>query len=360
MHIAEIISVGTELLFGEITDTNAAFLAKELTARGILVAHKCVVGDDVSSLQAAITQALDRADLVILGGGLGPTADDLTREAIAAALNETPREDEALLSWLEGVFASRGRTMSPLNRKQTWLIPSARPLHNHCGTAPGWWVTVKDSSKVVVALPGPPREMKTMWYREVLPRLPLFDHFQTTLHTLGLGESDLAERLLTLTLEDGVMLGTYARATGVDVRLSGRDEAAVSLATKQARTLLADWIWGENDDHLNDVLANKLAGRSLGIIDSLGGALVAGLYEQAIPFEGIVTSRQSLSPQTDILLHAFLQDNQDGAVQLQVTGSDLGSRSLILQGAPDPTRITLAALNLLFSFLSSPVSQEKP
>lgn len=116
---AEIISVGTELLFGEIADTNAAFLAAELVARGVTLERKTVLGDHLPHLTEAIVLALSRADLVILGGGLGPTDDDLTREAIAAVLHETPAEDAALLAWLEGLYAARGREMPQKNRKQT-------------------------------------------------------------------------------------------------------------------------------------------------------------------------------------------------------------------------------------------------
>ena len=174
MPIAEIISVGTELLFGEIVDSNAAFLARELGARGVTLHRKTVVGDNLDRLRAAIELALGRADLLLLGGGLGPTDDDLTREAIAAALNETPQVDEAQLTHLRGLFEARGRAMPDLNRKQAWLIPSAEALPNPVGTAPGWFVrtTWNGQPKLIAALPGPPREMRRMWTEQVLPRLP--------------------------------------------------------------------------------------------------------------------------------------------------------------------------------------------
>ncbi|MCD0166134.1 competence/damage-inducible protein A, partial [Deinococcus sp. 12RED42] len=217
MLLAEIISVGTELLFGEIVDSNAAFLARELGTRGVTLHRKTVLGDNLTRLTDAIGTALDRADLVILGGGLGPTDDDLTREAIAATLNETPIEEPAQLAHLRGLFESRGRTMPDINRKQAWLIPSAEALPNPVGTAPGWFVrTTRGTPKLLVALPGPPREMQRMWREQVLPRLPLpaaaLEH--TTIHTQGIGESTVAELLGDLTRQANPSVATYARATG--------------------------------------------------------------------------------------------------------------------------------------------------
>ena len=127
---AEIISVGTELLLGEIVDTNAAFIARELAARGVTLQRKATVGDNLERISGLIREALTRADLVVLGGGLGPTDDDLTRESIAAVAGESPAEDPDLLAWLDDLFTSRGRVMAPINRKQTWLIPSAQALPN--------------------------------------------------------------------------------------------------------------------------------------------------------------------------------------------------------------------------------------
>ena len=218
MLLAEIMSVGTELLFGEIVDSNAAFLARELVARGVTLQRKSVLGDNLGRVTDAIRLALSRADLVILGGGLGPTDDDLTREAIAAALNETPTEDPGLISWLEGLYTSRGRVMPQINRKQAWLIPSAEALPNPVGTAPGWFV--RTGGKLIVALPGPPREMHRMWREQVLPRLPLPDSalHAVTLHTQGIGESNVAEILGELTRAANPSVATYARRTGVERR----------------------------------------------------------------------------------------------------------------------------------------------
>ncbi len=273
MLIAEIISVGTELLFGEILDSNAAFLARELGQRGVTLHRKSVLGDNLARLSQAISLALTRADIVILGGGLGPTDDDLTREAIADALKETPSEDPELLTWLEGLYTSRGRVMPQINRKQAWLIPSATALANPIGTAPGWFV--QTGGKIIIALPGPPIEMQKMWHEQVLPRLPLPSQalVSTTIHTQGIGESNLAELLGDLTKTANPSVATYARKMGVDVRVAASastPEEANTLANpvlEQVRELLKRWTWGEDDDTLTGVLNNALAGRSLGIIE---------------------------------------------------------------------------------------------
>ncbi len=296
MLIAEIISVGTELLLGEITDSNAAFLARELAARGVVLHRKTVVGDNLPRLEEAIHTALSRADLVILGGGLGPTEDDLTREGIAAALNETPTEDPALLAWLEGLYASRGRPMPGVNRKQTWLIPSAEALPNPNGTAPGWFV--RNGGKFIVALPGPPREMHRMWREQVLPRLPLPDHalHTTTIHTHGIGESNVAELLGNLCLAANPSVATYARRTGVDIRVAASAPSEAEARTlaapvlEQVRAKLAQWTWGENTDTLAGKLNQMLNGRTLGVIEAgSAGTLCTLLADQPAFLDAAVT-----------------------------------------------------------------------
>ncbi|WP_019586392.1 CinA family nicotinamide mononucleotide deamidase-related protein [Deinococcus apachensis] len=300
MPLAEIISVGTELLLGEIVDSNAAFLARELAARGVTLHRKTVLGDNLNRVSEGIRLALSRADLVIVGGGLGPTDDDLTREAIAAVLGETPTEDPDLLAWLEGLYTSRGRVMPQVNRKQAWLIPSAEALPNPVGTAPGWFVRTK--GKFIVALPGPPREMHRMWREQVLPRLPLPDQalYAVTLHTQGIGESNLAELLGDLTKAANPSVATYARKTGVDVRV-----AASAPTGEQARTLaapvletvrgaLARWTWGEDGDTLAGAVTRRLEGRTLGVVEAgSGGALSLLLADEPGFLDAAVTENHA-------------------------------------------------------------------
>ena len=296
MLLAEIISVGTELLFGEIVDSNAAFLARELGARGVTLHRKTVVGDNLGRVTEAVSLALSRADLVIVGGGLGPTDDDLTREAIAAAVGETPAEDPELLAWLRGLYESRGRVMPEVNRKQAWLIPSAEALPNPVGTAPGWFV--RQGQKMIVALPGPPREMHKMWREQVLPRLPLPTQapVHTTIHTQGIGESNVAEILGDLTRQANPSVATYARKTGVDLRVAAsapsEAEARALLAPllEQVRGLVARWTWGEDSTTLAGAVSERLARRTLGVIEAgSAGSLCTLLADEAAFHDAAVT-----------------------------------------------------------------------
>ena len=191
---AELLAVGSELTNGETRDTHGGDLARELTALGVVVSRLSALPDDLAVVTDAILQAMARSDLVVTTGGLGPTPDDLTREAIAAALGLELQEDLARLAWLRDRFERRGRPMAEANRKQAWLIDGATALPNPNGSAPGWWVQRPDGG-VIVALPGPPLELHPMWRDEVLPRLRErglgADRAVRTLRLTGVGESNL-------------------------------------------------------------------------------------------------------------------------------------------------------------------------
>ena len=167
---AVILSIGSEIAVGETRDTNAGELARSLSAEGVRVLRLIALPDDLQLVSRAFADASSDADLVISTGGLGPTPDDLTREAIAAVLGETPAVDPDQERWLRELWARRHMPFPEANLKQAWLIPSARAIANPNGTAPGWWVDVA-SGRVVVAMPGPPREMRAMWADRVRPRL---------------------------------------------------------------------------------------------------------------------------------------------------------------------------------------------
>jgi len=170
MERAEILGVGTELLYGETLDTNTAEIARSLKPYALKVERTLRVADEVAPLAREVEEAFARARLVVLSGGLGPTPDDVTREAVALALGEPLELDEAVLGEIEAFFRARGRAMPEANRKQAMRIPSATGLKNPRGTAPGWWV--RKGGKDLVLLPGPPPEWRPMW-QEVLPRLGL-------------------------------------------------------------------------------------------------------------------------------------------------------------------------------------------
>ena len=227
---AELLAVGSELTTGETRDTNGGELARSLALQGVAVRRILALPDELAAVTGAFVEALAAADLVVATGGLGPTPDDLTREAVAAAVGEVPAIDPDQEAWLRGLFGRRGIDLLAQNLKQAWLIPSATAIPNPNGTAPGWWVDRPDG-RVAVLLPGPPRELRPMWRDWVLPRLRergLGDgRLVRTLRTYGIGESHVAERLGEPMLRAAnPVVATYARADWLDVRVSAVDECA--------------------------------------------------------------------------------------------------------------------------------------
>src|SRR5919197_1751685 len=223
---AEILSVGTELLLGQIVDTNANYLAQQLPALGLDLYYVSQIGDNQRRLAEAIRRALERSDVVITTGGLGPTEDDLTREAIAEVMGETPEVQPELERQLREFFARRGRTMPDRNVKQATTIPSGTYLPNPIGTAPGWWVERDGGSKVIASMPGVPHEMRKMWEEQVLPRLA---HRITggiivsrVLKLVGIGESHAEEALGDLTRSTNPTLATYAKSDGIHLRVTAK------------------------------------------------------------------------------------------------------------------------------------------
>jgi len=288
--IAELLSVGTELLLGEIIDTNSTFLAQDLARRGVDILWSQRVGDNLERVKLALERALGRSDVVVMGGGLGPTDDDLTREAIAAVLGETPEVDAELEKVLRERFLAYGmRAFPEKNLKQAWLITSAEALPNPLGTAPGWFVRTKveGQPRWIVALPGPPREMRPMWLGEVVPRLelPPAALYSKTFKTHNIGESSVAERLGELTGGANPSVATYAKRDGVQVRVAAKadtPEAAKARAAEvegRVRKLLEDKLWGEDDDELAAVVLAALVeqGRTLAAMESLTGGLVGDM-----------------------------------------------------------------------------------
>jgi nicotinamide-nucleotide amidase len=282
---AELLSIGTELTVGETRDTNSSELARSLTGMGVEVRHIEAIPDDLTEVRDAFTTALGRADLVVSTGGLGPTPDDLTREAIAAVLGETPAVDPELETWLRGLWARRGIEMPPMNLKQAWLIPSAEALPNDNGTAPGWWIGRRDG-RVIVALPGPPREMRPIWESDVLPRLRArragAQVATRTLRLAGIGESAVADLLgEELLRASNPIVATYARAEAVDVRISARGEGAEALVertTDQVRSLLAEHVWAEGETTWSGAIGSALAERgwTCSVVEiGTGGSLAA-------------------------------------------------------------------------------------
>jgi nicotinamide-nucleotide amidase len=279
--IAELLSIGTELLRGEIVDTNATYFASQLPLLGIELQRITTVGDDLEQLSEILRQALKRADVIITSGGLGPTEDDLTREAIAATLGETLAIDTELEKNLRQMFSRSGREMPPHNIKQVMIIPSAHALSNPRGTAPGWWVEKND--KVIVTLPGPPREMTLMWQNEVVPRLkarfPTKPILSCTIKTFFVPEATVAQLVEPFFNIDNPTLGIYAKPDGIQVRLIAHGDNAKELLDDSERKiieLLSPYVWGKNDDTLPGLVGQWLVKNKLTLAtieDATGGLL---------------------------------------------------------------------------------------
>ena len=399
---AELLSIGTELTVGETRDTNAGDLARDLTRRGVVIERMTALPDDLDAVAAAFTAALERADLVVSTGGLGPTPDDLTREAIATCLGEEPSVDAELDAWLRDLFSRRNVDFPESNTKQAWLIPSATAIPNDNGTAPGWWVD-GPHGKVVVALPGPPREMRPMWDGWVLPRLaerglgrPIVSR---TLRLTGIGESAVAARLGDLLLAGSrPMVATYARADAVDIRIwthaeapgepeapdaaaaaLGEAEAMVAATEAQIRTAVGEHVWGLGNATWPGALAEELDGNGwrLGAVEiGLRGALLAllgeGLAERLAFGETLLerpahagnratleelAARMRELGSCDVGLAAEARERGgDTAVSVAVVhpgGEHKETRVVFLGGAQGRSRAAIAAASILLSRLRS-------
>ena len=323
---AEIFAIGTELLMGELTDANSAWLAARLPALGIELRRVSLLGDHLTTLSDAMAQALQRVDLIITTGGLGPTQDDLTREAMAAALHETPTVHAETLQTIERYFQQRGRDMPAPNIKQAHCIPSSQFLPNPYGSAPGWWV--EKQGKILVALPGPPAEMHPMWDEQVAPRLSQIATGSITLtrtiKTMGLSEAAVDVKLAASFGQENPYLGIYAKADGIHLRIIARARDTATAQTLihpvEAAIMgqLAPYVWGYDEETPAQAVGRGLMerGATLATMESGTGGYLANTLTDMTDSEayfkgGIVVARPTLD-----LPHGLPPDvlHQDGTV----------------------------------------------
>lgn len=269
---AEIVTIGTELLLGEIIDTNSAWIAQQLTTIGLNLYYTTTVGDNLGRVADVLRHALARSDVVITTGGLGPTVDDVTREAVARATGRDLTLDEDLVQEIARFFARRGYTMTANNRKQATLPRGATVIHNPVGTAPAF--AVEHEGHVIICLPGVPHEMKHLMESDVLPflreRFGLRGIIKSrVLRTCGIGESAIDARIGDLMRLANPTVGTAAHPGQTDVRITVKadsvEEADALIAPLEAalRARIGEYVFGVDRDTIGDVLAALLAERGL-------------------------------------------------------------------------------------------------
>jgi nicotinamide-nucleotide amidase len=287
---AEILAVGEELLSPGRVETNSLYLTEKLAAIGVPVGFRGIVGDEEGAIAAAIGNALERSKLVLVSGGLGPTDDDRTRDAACRALGISMRLDEGILEGLRQRFAKRGIEMPEVNRKQAMVPEGASVLENRRGTAPGLFIESSQASqgRIVVLLPGPPRELEPMFEEQVLPRLRgvAGGVFYRTrkLWVAGLPESSVEQEIVSTYRAYENPLTTILAAPGqVEIRLTARGrsaEAADALNEElllKLRAILGEHVFSEREESLEAVVGSLLleAGMRIAVAESITGGLIA-------------------------------------------------------------------------------------
>lgn len=282
---AQILSVGTEILLGNIVNTNSWYLSNELALLGVGVYRHVTVGDNPDRLKQAVSDAFEEADMLITTGGLGPTQDDLTKETICEYFGMEPVLHEPSWNQLNAFFKRIGRPMVDSNKKQALFPAQALVLANPNGTAPG--CILEKDGKIAVMLPGPPREMKPMFENHVKPFLEKrqdFTLYSRTLRLLGIGESAMEKKIVDLIdMQSNPTIAPYAKDYDVTIRITARAESeddALELINPCADKIydrLGDYIYGEDDDSIEKVIAEKLIKNSLKMVtaESCSGGLIA-------------------------------------------------------------------------------------
>ena len=271
MATAEIVAIGSELLLGQIVDTNSAWMAQRLTALGVDLYFKSVVGDNPVRMKEVISRALARADIVITSGGIGPTQDDLTREIVAEVTGRKLVQDAGMLAQVEEHFRRRSRPMTPNNIRQSYMPEGAIPIKNPNGTAPSF--IVEDPRGVIYSLPGVPVEMKWLFEYEVEPYLRRKFNLAEVIHyrvlkIIGIGESAVDDKVGHLIANSkNPTVGVLALPGQVDVRIAAkaanRDEAMKMIAPVEAevRRLLGNAIFAADDETMEHVVGRLLRAR---------------------------------------------------------------------------------------------------
>jgi nicotinamide-nucleotide amidase len=308
----EIVTIGNELLLGQIIDTNASYLARKLNLIGINITFHTTVGDNYPQIRDVLSQALKRADLVITTGGIGPTEDDLTREVVADLVGAQLIFKEELMEQIESIFTRLGYRMPENNKKQAFIPDGAISIPNEIGTAPGF--IIQKGSSLIVALPGVPKELKYLLNNQVIPYLKRHFHLDGELITsrvlkvTGIGESKVDSRIKDLiTPNTNPSVGIMASPGDISITITAyaknakKAEDLIRPIEQEIRSRLGINIYGTNDDTLDMVVTNLLnkRGDTLSVIENFsGGQLTARLQRSPLsPLkEGIVIGKRERIP----------------------------------------------------------------
>jgi nicotinamide-nucleotide amidase len=291
---AEVISIGTEILLGHIVNTNASYLSERLAELGIDVYYHTAVGDNPHRLEESIRKSVMRSDIVITTGGLGPTVDDITTETVARLINKPLILDKAILKGLKEYFRIRKYKYPPGNTRQAYIPEGAKWVANKVGTAPGLIIpfnrlTGKPANRqTIICLPGPPRELEPMFERQITPYIRKltggWNIRSRTIKTTGLAESQVNGMVKDLlNLKPPTTVGIYAKLKEVDLKITAKaeDEKAAGRAImkieKKIRSRLKDYIFGCDDERLEDAVAEKLFKKRLtiAVAESCTGGLIS-------------------------------------------------------------------------------------
>jgi len=291
----EIITIGSELLHGQIIDTNASYIARTLNSIGFNIAFHTTVGDISTQIKDVLFQAKERTDLVITTGGIGPTEDDLTREVIADLIGVPLLFKKELMDQIESIFKRVGYSMPENNRKQAFIPDGAIPIPNEVGTAPGF--IIENKSKVIIALPGVPKELKYLLHKKVVPYLK--KRFQLdqdlisskTLKVTGIGESKVDTQIKDLIKENSnPTIGILASPGDISITITAwakserESEALIRPIEQEIRSRLGINIYGVNEDTLHGVVTNLLnkRGDTLSILETFSGGELTGRLQGSL------------------------------------------------------------------------------
>jgi len=309
MPVAEIIAIGTELLLGEIQDTNTRYLALALRNAGIDLYRTMTVGDNVHRIAQVVQESLERVDIIITTGGLGPTVDDPTRQAVAEAVGVELDFQPVLWDQIQERFKRYNRPPTENNKRQAYIPQGALPIENPVGTAPAF--IVETSQQAIISLPGVPREMEFLVQKTVLPylrsRYNLKGLIKTrVLHTVSVGESMVDELIGDLEVLGNPTVGLLAHPGQIDIRIAAKSESEraadqmIDQVAQVIRERLGSIIYGEDDQTLEAVALAGLAGKNWSLVTvecGLNGGLLQRLSRANGPYAGWETLAETINPE---------------------------------------------------------------